>query len=226
MNKWLQRAHVPEKMTKYRSKRTQAKELPQTNLPTDDVENINSTNKGRDLLLTNKPRIILWGTEKMPQRIQRYSRVTLHISTHPKQEQDQTEKSSYGLVWLQKSIRYSPTKLENKLPQIYKISDEVINFIEKTMITWWVELSAGGKRLAVAKSQRGIFQGDSLSPLLYIIAMMPLNHLLRKCASRYKLSTSLEKTNRLMYMNGIKLFAKNEKELETLIHVLQYTVRT
>ena len=29
------------------------------NLPTDDVETVNSTNKGRDLLPANKPRIIL-----------------------------------------------------------------------------------------------------------------------------------------------------------------------
>ena len=28
------------------------------NLPTNDVENINSTNKGRDLPLSNKPRIV------------------------------------------------------------------------------------------------------------------------------------------------------------------------
>ena len=35
--------------------------------------------------------------------------------------------------------------------KMHKISDEVINFIEKTMKTWRVELIAGGKRLAEAK---------------------------------------------------------------------------
>ena len=43
--------------------------------------------------------------------------VTLHRSTHPKWEQEQTEKSSYGLDWLQKDILYGSTKLDNKLPQ-------------------------------------------------------------------------------------------------------------
>ena len=50
--------------------------------------------------------------------------------------------------------------------------------------------------------------------------MMPLNHILRKCTAGYKLIRSQEKINHLMYMDDIKLFAKNEKELETLIHTV------
>ena len=36
-----------------------------------------------------------------------------------------------------------------------------------------------------------------------------------------KLSRSQEKINHLMYMDDIKLFIKNEKELETLIHAVR-----
>ena len=81
---------------------------------------------------------------------------------------------------------------------MYKIPDQIEQFIEKT-------------------AQRSIFQGDALSPLLFVLAMMPLNHILMKCTAGYKLSKSQEKINQLMYMDGIKRFAKNEKELETLI---------
>ena len=88
------------------------------------------------------------------------------------------------------------------------------------MKTWRVELTAGGRSLAETKIQRGIFQGDALSPLLFIIAMMSLNHILIKCTAGYKLSRSQEKTNHLMYMDDIKLFTKNEKDLETLIHTV------
>ena len=42
--------------------------------------------------------------------------------------------------------------------KMYKISHEVINFIEQTMKTWRVELTAE------TKIQREIFQGDALSP--------------------------------------------------------------
>ena len=89
------------------------------------------------------------------------------------------------------------------------------------MKNWRVELTAGGKSLAETKIQRRIFQGDALSPLLFIIAMMSLNHIIRKCTAGYKLSRSQEKINHLMYIDDIKLFAKNEKELETLIHTVR-----
>ena len=72
--------------------------------------------------------------------------------------------------------------------KMYKISDEVINFIEETMKTWRVELKTGGKRLAEAKIQRSIFQGDALSPSLFVIAMMPLNYIIRKCTVGYKVT--------------------------------------
>ena len=38
---------------------------------------------------------------------------------------------------------------------MYKMSHEVINFIEKTMKTWRVEFSAGGRSLGEVMVQRG-----------------------------------------------------------------------
>ena len=63
------------------------------------------------------------------------------------------------------------------------------------METWRKELTEGGKSLAEAKIQRGIFQRDALSPLLFVIAMMPFNHILRECTGGYNLSKSQEKIN-------------------------------
>ena len=98
-------------------KRNRPKQLHTHNVPTYDVENINCTNKRRDLLLANKLRIVLWGTEKMPQMIQRHSRDTLNWLAHPQRKQDETQKSSYGMDWQHKGIWYGPTKLDNKLSQ-------------------------------------------------------------------------------------------------------------
>ena len=64
MKRCLQEAHVREWMTngkitliqKEFKQKNRSKQLQTKNLLTDDVENINSTNKGRDLILANKPR--------------------------------------------------------------------------------------------------------------------------------------------------------------------------
>ena len=70
--------------------------------------------------------------------------------------------------------------------KIYKMSSEVIKFIEKTIENWRVELIAGGKSLTKLKIQGRIFQGDALSRLLFVLPLMLLKYILRKCIGRYK----------------------------------------
>ena len=99
--------HIEAKGLKQRNRPNQ---LQTYNLPSDDEEIINSTNKRRDLLLANKPR-----NGNNAAKIQRHSRVTLYRSAHPKREQDQTEKFSFDLNWPQKCIWYGPKKLDDKV---------------------------------------------------------------------------------------------------------------
>ena len=85
------------------------------------------------------------------------------------------------------------------------------------MQNWRMELTAGEKSLTGVKFSKEMFQGDALSSLLFVIVMMPINYILRKCTVGYKLHKSQGKINHLMYMDDIKLFAKNEEELKTLM---------
>ena len=87
------------------------------------------------------------------------------------------------------------------------------------MKNWRVELTAGGKSLAEVKVERSTFQRDVLLPLLFVISMMPLNHIFRKWKG--KLCKSQEKINHLMYADDIKPFVKNENQLETLIQTVK-----
>ena len=161
----------------------------------------------------------------MPQRIQ--GRVELlYIDQHILNE-SKTRRKNLAVAWIDYKKAYDmlPQSWILHCLKMYKISHEVINFIKQTMKTWGVELTAGGRSIAETKIQRGIFQGDAISPLLFIIAVMPLNHILRKCSAGYKLSRSQEKINHLIYMDDLKLFAKNEKELKLSYTQLEYTLR-
>ena len=127
--------------TKGPKQRNHPKKLRTHNLPTNDVENINSSNKGKDLLLANKLRFVPWRTEKMLQRIQMHSKISLHRSKHSNREQDQAEKSSYGMDWLQKGIWYGSAQPQNVQNitwshKLYRQNHETLR----------VELTAEGRR--------------------------------------------------------------------------------
>ena len=98
----------------------------------------------------------------------------LYIDQHILNE-SKTRRKKLAMAWIDYKKAYDMVSQSWIIDclKMYKISHEVINFIEKTMKTWRVQLTAGGRSLAEIKFQRGIFQGDSLSLLLFIIAMLP-----------------------------------------------------
>ena len=68
------------------------------------------------------------------------------------------------------------------------------------------------KKLSTKK--RGIFQGDSLSPLLFALSMIPLSLVLRKVNACYEWEKKEYKLNHLLFMDDLKLFGKNEEQID------------
>ena len=129
----------------------------------------------------------------------------------------QDGKSTYGVDWLQKAYDIIPQSWKIHYFIMYKISGEVIKFIENTIEKWRVKLTVGGKSLTEVKIHWEMFQGDVLSPLLFVIAMMPLKYILRKCTSGYKLHKLQEKsTTKYTWTTS-----KNDKRSETLIQTVR-----
>ena len=67
--------------------------------------------------------------------------------------------------------------------------------------------------------RRGIFQGDSLSPLLFCIALAPLSNLLN--SSNYGYNVTHGKLNHLFYMDDLKTFSKDDKQQEGLLNIVK-----
>jgi hypothetical protein len=71
------------------------------------------------------------------------------------------------------------------------------------------------------KIQCGIFQGDSLSPLLFCICLIPLTEQLNRLNTGYEEHTTKTKISHLLYMDDLKLIAKSEEELQTQIQIVK-----
>ena len=67
----------------------------------------------------------------------------------------------------------------------------------------------------------GIFQGDSLSPLLFFICLIPLTEQLNRLNTGYEDHTTKTKISHLLYMDDLKLIAKSEEELQKQIQTVK-----
>ena len=63
--------------------------------------------------------------------------------------------------------------------------------------------------LGEVKVKRGTFQGDSLSPLLFVLSLIPMTFILRRVKAGYELGKEEIPINYLLYMGDLKLFGKN-----------------
>ena len=79
------------------------------------------------------------------------------------------------------------------------------------MNNWETELTESGKILGTVNIKRAIFQGDSLSPLLFIVTLIPLSMVLQEVKAGYDLGKRKGFLNHLLFMDDLKLFGKNDK---------------
>ena len=85
---------------------------------------------------------------------------------------------------------------------------------------WKTVLMANSEVLGEVNINRGIFQGDSLSPLLFIIVMLPLSILLKREEIGYKLGSDGKLINHLLFIDDLKLYGRSEEDLSTLVDVV------
>ena len=75
----------------------------------------------------------------------------------------------------------------------------------------------GEENLGDVNIRRGIFQDDSLSPLLFVVYLLPITHMLRDAAPRYHFANNGLKVDHLLFVDQVKCYTSNGKSLEILI---------
>ena len=104
---------------------------------------------------------------------------------------------------------------------LIKVTKNIDGVLRGSMSDWKTVLTASGKSLGEVEIKRGIFQGDLLSPLLFVVAMIPLTYLLRREKLGYQLGEERKLINHLLCMDDLKLYAKRKEKLEKLLDVVR-----
>ena len=101
------------------------------------------------------------------------------------------------------------------------INENICKLIENSMRSWRVELTCGSDSLGEVFIKRGIFQGDSLSPLLFVICLIPVTYILRNMSQGYHFEMNELKINHLLFMDDLKLYASSQKALDSLVQTVR-----
>ena len=104
--------------------------------------------------------------------------------------------------------------------EIFGMTEKLRTVFQKSMQQWRLSLIANGEDLGEVNMKTKIFQGDSLSPLLFVLDMVPLSLILRKANLFYKRGKKKYKLNHLLFLGDLKLYAKSKKQTNMLVRTV------
>ena len=104
--------------------------------------------------------------------------------------------------------------------EMFGIANNAQDFLNNSINSWKLELNASGKTLREVDIRRGISQGDSLFPLLFVLCMVPLTWLLRRAKAGYEWAKKGFKLNHLLLIDDLKLLAKSKNQRDSLVQTV------
>ena len=131
--------------------------------------------------------------------------------------------TNLSMAWIDYKKAYDmvPHSWILKCLEMVRGAKNMITVISNSMANWKTVLTSGGTDLGQVDIRRGISQGDSLSPLLFVLIMLPLTLVLRKMRAGYRFVKNMKPVNHLLLMDDLKLYGANKDQLDSLIQMVR-----
>ena len=138
------------------------------------------------------------------------------------------KKQNLSTAWIdyRKAFDSVPHSWILKSLDIYEVSHVIMklrNTMEYSMKLWNTNLFLNHTKASMKSDKIDInceiFQGDSLSPLLFYLSFIPFTNELNNTKYGYEIYGKT--INHMFYMDDLKLYAKNDKELEGLLSTVK-----
>ena len=132
-------------------------------------------------------------------------------------------KNNLAMAWIDYKQAYDmvPHSWIKECLDLFGVAENIKILLVNSMEKWRVMSRAGNSELGEIDIKRGVFQEDSLSPLVFVLALISLSLILRKAKAACEFSGSKEKINHVFFfMDDLKLYSRNEKELNSLVQTI------
>ena len=132
-------------------------------------------------------------------------------------------KTNLNVTWIyfRKAYDMMPHSWILKALELVGRARIIIELLKRSMQSWRTILFSGKNKLGKVNIRRGIFQGDSLSPLLFVVALIPVTIILRTLKQEYSFGKRKERLNHLLFMDDLKLYGSNDIEIDSLVEVIK-----
>ena len=107
-----------------------------------------------------------------------------------------------------------------KILELVGTARDITELLKRSMQSSRMVMFSGKNKLGKVNIRRGIFQGDSLSPLLFVVALIPVTIILRTLKQGYSIGKAKERLNHLLFMDDLKLCGSND-EIGSLMKVVK-----
>ena len=130
---------------------------------------------------------------------------------------------NFSMAWIDYKKAYDmiPHSWIIECLDLFEVAENIKSLLVNSMEKWKVMLCSGNSELGEVEIKHGIFQGDSLSPLVFVLGLIPVSLILRKAKAAYEFSESKEKINHLLFMDDLKLYRRSEKGLDSLVQTVR-----
>ena len=132
-------------------------------------------------------------------------------------------KTNLVMAWIDNKKAYDmvPHSWILETLQLTGVAQNIQQLVGASMKNWRTTLMSNGQNLVDVNIRRGIFQGDNLSPLLFVVCLIPLSVILRKTKGKYQLGKEGESINHLLFMGDLKLYGNDERQIDSLINTVR-----
>jgi hypothetical protein len=136
-------------------------------------------------------------------------------------------RKNLNTAWIdyQKAFDSVPHSWIEKSIELIGANNKIVELCSLSMEKWSTKLQLNTNeklmQSRLIKINRGIFQGDSSSPLLFCLALTPLTHELNRSKCGYQVYGTKRKISHLLYMDDLKLIRRSEEELRNEIKIVK-----
>ncbi|KAG0438661.1 LINE-1 reverse transcriptase like protein [Dictyocoela muelleri] len=135
------------------------------------------------------------------------------------------------IIWIDIKKAYDTIQFEylNNIVKHLNLPQNFLDLLTNIQLKTTMNLNMNNKTIGSFKPERGILQGDSLSPILFTLCMEPISRLLNEKEElllHMNIKNEQLKINHLFYMDDLKIFANNDENLNRLTNIYSEVLET